>query len=54
LPQEIDNMAVTNSAVEAPLAGSLPPLDGVEPTHLTDITDLIGLVSEDETPCGFF
>ncbi|CAB3993468.1 Hypothetical predicted protein [Paramuricea clavata] len=55
-PKEFDNIniVVNNPAIEAPLAGSLPPLDGVEPTNINEITNPNVVVSEEGTSCEFF
>ena len=53
-PKEFDNLVVNNPAIEAPLVGSLPPLDGVEPTNINEITNPSVVVSEEGTSCEFF
>ncbi len=52
-PKEFDNIniVVNNPAIEAPLAGSLPPLDGVEPTNINEITNPNIVVTEEGTSC---
>jgi hypothetical protein len=47
------NIVVNDPAIEAPLACSLPPLDGVEPTNINEITNP-NVVSEEGTSCEFF